>query len=271
MEEKRSRRTSTAAHELVGDRAGGADSTIEMARPLIATSAYLLPPKRVSKWVDSAVALPTPYLEALRRGGGQEAILMPTKVTPAEATDLLGHFDGLLLIGGPDVDPELYGQEAVDSVYGVVRVRDDFELALVRAALDLSLPMLAICRGHQVLNVALGGDLDQHISDEYPGHGRPGVENGAELHEVIIEPATDLAAIMGVDRSMCSHHHHQVIGRLADGLRVVARAPDGLVEAVEVDGHPEVTSIQWHPEDTAPTDSAHQQIFDAFVARARSG
>lgn len=239
-----------------------------MTRPLIATSAYLLPPKRVSKWVDSAVALPTPYLEALRRGGGQEAILMPTATSPSEATDLLGHFDGLFLIGGPDVDPAIYGQEKLDSVYGVVRVRDDFELALVRAALDLSLPVLVICRGHQVLNVALGGDLDQHISDRLPGHGRPGVEDGAELHEVIIEPESQLAGIMGVERSVCSHHHHQVIDRLADGLRVVARAPDGLVEAVEIDGHPEVISVQWHPEDTAATDSAQQQIFDAFVGRA---
>ena len=239
-----------------------------MKRPLIATSAYLMKPGRVAKWVDSAVALPTPYLEALRRGGGQEAILMPTAVTPADATDLLGHFDGMLLIGGPDVDPAIYGQEQVDSVYGVVRVRDDFELALVRAALELSLPMLAICRGHQVLNVALGGDLDQHMSDRFPGHGRPGVENGAELHDVVVEPGSQLAEIMGVERSICSHHHHQVIDRLGDGLRVVARAPDGLIEAVEVDGHPEVTSVQWHPEDTAPTDPVQQRIFDAFVARS---
>ena len=239
-----------------------------MTKPLIATSAYLLPPKRVAKWVDPAVALPTPYLEALRRGGGQEAILMPTELSPAEATELLAHFDGLLLIGGPDVDPTIYGQDQLGSVYGVVRVRDDFELALARAALALSLPMLAICRGHQVLNVALGGDLDQHMSDRFPGHGHPGVENGAEMHEVIIEPGSVLAGIMGVERSVCSHHHHQVIDRLADGLQVVARAPDGLVEAVEVDGHPEVTSVQWHPEDTAPTDPAHQRIFDAFVTRA---
>ena len=239
-----------------------------MTKPLIATSAYLLRPKRVAKWVDSAVALPTPYLEALRRGGGQEAILMPTELSLVEATDLLAHFDGLLLIGGPDVDPTIYGQDQLGSVYGVVRVRDDFELALARAALALSLPMLAICRGHQVLNVALGGDLDQHMSDRFPGHGRPGVENGAELHEVTIEPGSQLARIMGVERSVCSHHHHQVIDRLADGLHVVARSPDGLVEAVEVDGHPEVTSVQWHPEDTAPTDPAHQRIFDAFVTRA---
>ncbi|MGZ8753450.1 MAG: gamma-glutamyl-gamma-aminobutyrate hydrolase family protein [Acidimicrobiia bacterium] len=241
-----------------------------MTKPLIATSAYLLPPQRVAKWVDSAVALPTPYLEALRRGGGQEAILMPTAVSAGEATDLLAHFDGLLLIGGPDVDPAVYGQEPLDSVYGVVRVRDDFELALVRAALVLSLPTLAICRGHQVLNVALGGDLDQHISDRYSGHGLPAVEHGAELHEVIVEPGSRLAGIMGVERSACSHHHHQVIDRLADGLRVVARAPDGLIEAVEVDGHPEVTSVQWHPEDTAADDPAHQRIFDAFVSRAGS-
>jgi putative glutamine amidotransferase len=238
-------------------------------KPLIATSAYLLKPGRVAKWVDPAVAIPTVYLDALRRAGGQEAILRPTELSPAAATDLLAHFDGLLLIGGPDVDPSLYGQDALHSVYGVVRVRDDFELALVRAALDLDLPLLAICRGYQVLNVALGGDLDQHMSDRFPGHGRPGVENGAELHEVIIEPGSCLAEIMGVERSVCSHHHHQVVDRLADGLRVVARAPDGLIEAVEVEGHPEVTSVQWHPEDTAPDDPAQQRIFDAFVTRAR--
>ncbi len=240
-----------------------------MLKPLIATSAYLLPAGRVGKWIDPAVAIPTVYLDALGRAGGQEAILRPTEITPVEAADLLGHFDGLLLIGGPDVDPSIYGQGAVETVYGVVRVRDDFEIALVRAALDLSLPLLAICRGHQVLNVALGGDLDQHISDRFPGHGRPGVENGAELHEIIVEPASRLAEIMGVRRSVCSHHHHQVIGRLAEGLRVVARAPDGLIEAVDVDDHPEVTSVQWHPEDTAPDDPAQQRIFDAFVTLSR--
>jgi len=239
-------------------------------RPLIATSAYLLAPHRVSKWPEPAVALPSGYIEALQRAGGQEGVVMPRPLDASDAADLLGAFDGLLLIGGPDVDPGIYGQTPVAEVYGVVPERDAFEIALVGAAIDGGVPVLAICRGHQVVNVALGGDLEQHITDRLTGHGTPGIGDGAELHEVILEPGSRLATVMGVERNVCSHHHHQVIDRLGDGLRVVARAPDGTIEAVELDDHPELTSVQWHPEDTAPTDPANQAIFDHFVATARA-
>jgi putative glutamine amidotransferase len=238
-------------------------------KPLIAVSAYLLPPDRVRNWPEPAVALPSVYLEAVQRAGGQEALVMPRPLSPDDADQMLRSFAGLLLTGGPDVDPAEYGQAAHETVYGVVAERDAFELALARAAVRSRLPLLAVCRGHQVLNVALGGDLDQHITDRLPGHGIPGVGGGAELHEVVVDPDSQLAAVMGVDRSICSHHHHQVIGRLAEGLTVVARAADGTIEAVELADHPEVLSVQWHPEDTAAADPVQQRIFDAFVERAR--
>jgi putative glutamine amidotransferase len=211
--------------------------------------------------------MPSLYVRALRRAGGQEAVLMPEAIGPADADALLDRFDGLLLIGGPDLDPTVYGQEPVESVYGVVRVRDDFEVALARAAMARRLPVLAICRGHQVLNVALGGDLDQHITERFPGHGTPGVEDGATVHEIHIDAGSHLGRIMGVERVQASCHHHQVLDRLADGMRIVARAPDGVIEAVELDDAPQVISIQWHPEDTAADDPAQQAIFDAFVER----
>jgi gamma-glutamyl-gamma-aminobutyrate hydrolase PuuD len=240
-----------------------------MARraPLVAAPAYLVAPGRVEHWIDAGVAMPSLYVRAVRRAGGEAAVLMPDELASGDADALLGRFDGLLLIGGPDLDPATYGQEAVGSVYGVVRVRDDFELALARAAMERSMPILAICRGHQVLNVALGGDLDQHITDRFPGHGTPGVEDGARVHEIEVAPGSRLAACTGAARVRASCHHHQVLDRLAPGMRVVARAPDGVVEAVELDGAPQVISVQWHPEDTAATDPAQQAIFDAFVAR----
>lgn len=239
-------------------------------RPLIAVPAYPIRAGRVDGWVHPSIGVPAPYLEALQRAGAQEAVLMPVPRDPVDAKELLARFDGLLLIGGGDLDPARYGQARRQQVYGVASERDAFELALAQAALDQQMPTLAICRGHQVLNVVLGGSLDQHITDRPDGlgHGKPGVAGGTQLHEVELFAGSRVFAAMGAGTVEVSSQHHQAIDVLGEGLRVTARAADGVIEAVERDGEPWVVGVQWHPEDTAATDPAQQRLFDAFVAAA---
>jgi putative glutamine amidotransferase len=239
-------------------------------RPLIAVPAYPVKAGRVQGWEKPGVAAPTPYVEALQRGGALEAILMPVAIDDADAGGILDRFDGLLLLGGGDLQPEEYGQNRRETVYGVVPHRDRFEIALARAAVAHGLPTLAICRGHQVLNVALGGSLDQHISDRAGvlDHGKPGVPGGSSVHDVELDPGSRLAEAMQVTRATCSSHHHQAVDGAGDGLHATARAPDGVVEGIELDGDAWIVGAQWHPEDTAADDPAQQRLFDAFVRHA---
>jgi putative glutamine amidotransferase len=236
--------------------------------PLVAVPAYPVAPGRVERWRTAGIAVPVPYLEALRRAGAQEAILAPHEVGGADAAAIVAHFEGLLLLGGGDVDPARYGAPPHPAVYGVDPVRDAFETALLAAALRAGIPVLAICRGAQLLNVVRGGTLHQHITDDRPGHGIPGTEAGAARHPLRLEPGSRVAAAMGGTEAVCSSHHHQAIDRLGAGLSVTAWAPDGTVEAVEPDAHAWVVGVQWHPEDTAADDPAQQRLFDAFAAEA---
>jgi putative glutamine amidotransferase len=236
--------------------------------PLIAVPAYLLEQGRVTKWDDAAVASPARYIAALHRAGAQEAIVMPVQVNDDAPDRLLARVDGLLLLGGGDLEPGTYGQERHERAYGISAVRDAFELALARAAVARGVPTLAICRGHQILNVALGGTLDQHITDRLPGHGRPGLERGAELHDLDVEPGSRLGRALGVTRARCSSHHHQAVDRLGRGLHATAWAEDGVVEGIELESDVWVVGAQWHPEDTAGDDPVQQRLFDTFVAES---
>jgi gamma-glutamyl-gamma-aminobutyrate hydrolase PuuD len=221
---------------------------------------------RTDKWPYSgAAALPYSYVDAVLRAGGQPVIVNDTR----DPKDLLARIDALVLTGGPDVDPSRYGETAHPSVYGVDSADDDFECALAEAALVRSMPTLAICRGIQVLNVARGGTLHQHIPDDpgVPRHGEPGVAGGARQHEVTLDAGSLVAEVMDSTRVTASCHHHQAIAHLGDGLRVVGRAADGIVEALELDGA-FLLAVQWHPEDTAADDRAQQRLFDALVNRA---
>ena len=241
-------------------------------KPLIAVPAYAVRPGRIEGWLDAGVAVPAPYIAALKRAGAQEAVLMPEEIGPLDAEEMLEHFDGLLLLGGPDLDPATYGADPDPNVYGVNQTRDIFELALMRAALERGMTTLAICRGAQLLNVALGGSLDQHITDRpgLIGHGIPGVEGGASLHPLELEPGSRLAVAMGTTHAECSSHHHQAVDRMGAGLKLTARAPDGIVEGIELDGDPWIVGAQWHPEDTAGRDPIQQALFDAFVRESSS-
>ena len=236
-----------------------------MTSPLIAVPAYPMAAGRVDGWADPAVAIQAMYLESLQRAGAQDAVLAPRSLDPSEARAMLERFDGLLLAGGGDVIPDRYGQPPEVETYGQVSVRDEFEFALCDAAIELGLPLLAICRGAQVLNVSRGGSLHQHITEDFPGHGKPGVEGAQNVHAISIDASSRIGEAMGVPRANCSCHHHQSIDVIGHGLRVTARADDGIVEAIELDGPGWVTGVQWHPEDTAAVDPIQQGLFDSFV------
>jgi len=236
----------------------------DAVRPFVAVTGRRL--GEFSKWPHShATVSPRGYLDALTRAGAWPALIDPV----GDPTGVLDRVDALVLTGGADLDPATYGQAAHAKTYGVNRGVDDFELALARDAVARGIPTLAICRGLQILNVALGGSLHQHIP-EHPGvdpHGRPGEPNGGRTQEVTVEPGTLLAKVMGTNRPVATCHHHQSVSGLGDNLRVVARADDGIVEGLELaDGNGWLVAVQWHPEDTAATDPANQRLFDALVA-----
>ena len=236
-------------------------------KPLIAVVGYRLPAGRVTGWSSGAYAAPDLYIDAVRRAGGRPVILpYPDDTSPQDA---LSAFDGLMLLGGADVDPARYGAERHPETYGLDPARDALEFDLVCAADRAALPTLAICRGAQVVNVAFGGTLHQHLPDgAFGAHGTPG--GGAPImHDVEVEPDSLLADAAGATRLAVSSHHHQGLARIGGGLRVTGRAPDGLVEAVEAE-HGWLIAVQWHPEDTASTDPTQQGLFDAFVLQAAS-
>ena len=246
---------------------------MESYRPLIAVVAYHLADDRVPRWPHGGYGVPGPYLDCLRRTGARTAIVSPGE--PVSAQDVLEPFDGLLLVGGGDVDPRRYGQEPGEDVYGVEPDRDAFEIELLHAAEASGVPTLCICRGMQVMNVAYGGTLVQHLPGT-PGlleHGVP-VADTKSLHEVRIEPQSRLRATTGAERLVCSSHHHQGVDGIGDGLRPTGWSEDGLVEAIELelDADPAnqpheagwMLGVQWHPEDTAGDDPAQQMLFDAL-------
>jgi gamma-glutamyl-gamma-aminobutyrate hydrolase PuuD len=210
-------------------------------------------------WSEESALVPQEYVRAVERAGGRPLLVPPSTEGVEETLDAL---DGIIFSGGADLDPALYGQDAHPETDRPFRVRDDAEFVLLRAALDRDLPTLGICRGSQVLNVALGGDLVQHLPDVV-GHDdhkdAPGVYAD---HDVAIEPGSRLAGALG-ERAPVKSHHHQGMGALGEGLTVVARAQDGTVEALEDPSRRFAVGVLWHPE--AGED---QRLFDALVAEA---
>jgi putative glutamine amidotransferase len=221
---------------------------------------------RPDRWpYPNASVSPRAYLAAVERAGAEPVVVDPHH----DLTGLLPRIDAVVLTGGADVDPSCYGEEPHATVYGVDREADDREIALARAAIDRGVPLLAICRGIQVLNVAFGGTLHQDIVElpDVEAHGRPGEPGGAHTHAVEIADGSLLHAAMGARRVTASCHHHQAVNKIGTGLRITATAGDGIVEGLEIDGA-WALAVQWHPEDTAPTDPVNQALFDALVRRA---
>jgi len=231
-----------------------------VAKPLIGITTYVVPAKW-SYWDLEAALVPAAYVQAVERAGGR-ALLVPPAENAVDET--LAGLDGLVFSGGSDLDPEIYGQEAHEETSGVVRRRDDAELALLKGALERDMPVLAICRGSQVLNVARGGDLVQHlpdvVGDEKHKHDPPGTFAD---HDVDLVPGSRVQSLLG-DRAPVKSHHHQGFGTLGEGLQESARAEDGTVEAVEDPAQRFAVSVLWHPE--AGEDFA---LFQGLVEEAR--
>jgi len=210
--------------------------------------------------------VPEPYVRRVEEAGGL-ALLLPV-TDPARVAEYLGLVDGVLVIGGDDVDPSLYAAAPHPLLGPVDRARDLFEIEVVRRAAQGRVPTFGVCRGVQVMNVALGGTLHQHLPEDVPSvlaHG--GCYD--EAHSVTVENGSLLASIVGAGALSVNSHHHQAIERSAPGLRVAARAPDGVVEAAELGGHPFLLGVQWHPERMETTDST-RRLFSAFVEAARA-
>lgn len=199
------------------------------------------------------VSLPTAYVDAVRAVGGIAVLLAPGAQAPDQ---LLARLDGLVLSGGGDVDPRLSGATGHASVYGSCVERDQFEIGLAGAAMAQGVPTLAICRGLQIVNVARGGTLHAHLPDIVGGRvEHRASQREAAAHPVQVDAGSKLAAQLDADAlASVPSWHHQAIDRLGAGLRPVAWAADGVIEAIEVEGAPALTAIQWHPElDLSPT------------------
>lgn len=224
-----------------------------MARPVVGITTYVTDAKW-GYWNLEAALIPFDYVRAVERAGARPVLVPPSLEGVDETLDAL---DGVVFTGGSDLDPELYGEPAHPETFGIVRVRDDAELALLRAALERDMPVLGICRGIQVLNVGMGGDLEQHL--EGHRHNPPGQ---FMEHDVAIEPDTRLGGILG-DRTSVMSHHHQGLKTLAPGLVETAHSDDGVVEAVEAPERRFTVGVLWHPE--AGKDA---RLFETLVAEA---
>jgi putative glutamine amidotransferase len=230
-----------------------------MSRPIIGITTYVTP-ARWGYWDVEAALVPAAYVHAVERAGGRPVLIPPSEDGVEETLDAV---NGLLFSGGSDLDPELYEQEPHDETFGVVAERDRGELALLEAALARDLPVLAVCRGSQVLNVARGGDLVQHLPDVVGDDKHKHTPGTFADHHVTLEAGTRLAELLG-DRAPVKSHHHQGIGRVGEGLRVAAHAEDGTIEAVEDPSHRFALGVLWHPE--AGEDL---RLFEELVRAAR--
>ncbi len=232
---------------------------IDRPAPLIGVTTY-------GRNEDNRFELQGNYIDAVRRGGG-----IPLLLPPGEARwqQLFQHLHGLVLTGGGDLDPKHYGGQDHEAIYMMDRERDASELALGLAAVENGLPTLGVCRGAQVLNVALGGTLYEHLPDavgDAVAHRAPPREPVA--HTVKVKANSRLADIVKELEFSSISWHHQGLRDVAPGLEVVAHAPDGAIEAIEMPDHPWLIAVQWHPELTAAHDPVQQRLFDALAHAA---
>lgn len=228
-------------------------------RPIIGLTTY-------ERDKEQTYGLPAEYIEAVRRAGGVP-VLLPHGEPYQD--DLLQLLDGVIFTGGGDLDPALYQGTKHEAVEYVDAERDSSEIVLMRMAVETGLPTLNICRGTQVLNVALGGTLIEHLPDEIGQDISHRTDPpGYAYHPVTVEAGSRLADIVGQTEVTSNSWHHQAVRQLAPGLKAVAFAPDGTIEAVEMPNHPWLVAVQWHPESMAAGDPIQQRIFDALVQAA---
>ena len=229
-------------------------------RPLIGITTY-------GRDENNRYSLPAEYVESVRRAGGIPLLIPPGE---ADVAALMTRIDGLILAGGGDLDPALYAGRSHDTIYMVDSERDQSELALTHAVLRGDMPTLGICRGAQVINVACGGTLIEHLPDVVGNEiAHRNIPLSATLHPVQVKSDSRLADLLGAAEVVPASWHHQALREIGAGLRAVAWAPDGTIEAAEMDTHPWLFAIQWHPELTAAEDPTQQRLFDEFVQACR--
>jgi putative glutamine amidotransferase len=219
-------------------------------------------------WVDPSAVVPVPYSESVQRAGGRAVLLVPDSADAAEPAELLELVDGVIVTGAAgDVDPARYGAERHPETHPVAPLRDEFELALVRAAEARDLPLLGICRGMEVLNVAHGGSLDQHLPDTVGHETHAQTPGKFGRHSVRLEPASLAARAVGAERAEVRSYHHQGVREVGEGLRATAWSDlaDGIVEAVESPGRAFALGVLWHPEEDETN-----RVIAALVEAAKS-
>lgn len=216
---------------------------------------------RFDVWDTESVVLHRLYVDALRRAGAIP-LLLPPVATGAD--EMLAAVHGLVLAGGPDVDPTRYGAQTHPATGEPSGLRDEFEFEALRAALRRDIPVLGVCRGLQVLNIELGGTLQQHVGVE-GGVAHQAAADESGVHEVAFAERSRLIRVLGL-RTKVRCHHHQAVERAADGLRPVAHAADGVIEALEHEERAFVVGVQWHPE---AQDERDDRLFEALVAACR--
>jgi gamma-glutamyl-gamma-aminobutyrate hydrolase PuuD len=213
-------------------------------RPIIGITSYA-ETARWGAWECPAALIPLAYVRAVENAGGRPLLVPPSQEGVEETLDAV---DGLIFSGGADLDPATYGAEAHPATNGVRPERDSAELGLLEAALALDMPVLAVCRGSQVLNVARGGDLVQHLPDVVGSDAHKETPGVFSDHDVEVAAGTRLNTLLG-DRAPVKSHHHQGFGRIGEGLEESARADDGTVEAIEDPSRRFALGVLWHPEE----------------------
>ncbi|MEJ6707951.1 MAG: gamma-glutamyl-gamma-aminobutyrate hydrolase family protein [Amylibacter sp.] len=216
---------------------------------------------------DDYYASPSQYVDAVRRAGGVPVLLPPNE---ADLSDWLALVDGFVFTGGTDIDPRLYGGDSNHPNLLAVSVeRDQTEMELIKRVMDDgTIPTLFICRGIQLLNVAYGGDLHEHIPDVQDPDIHRGDDGFWTVQPVVVDRSSKLFEVMGTDHVKTYSGHHQSVKTVANGLTVSAVAPDGIVEGLEIANHPFCIAVQWHPEVSAATDESQQRLFDGLVTSA---
>ncbi|TMK40924.1 MAG: gamma-glutamyl-gamma-aminobutyrate hydrolase family protein [Actinobacteria bacterium] len=227
---------------------------------------------RWSYWDQQAMLLPRSYIAAIQRAGGMAVMLPPDAALAEDPDEALELLDALVLAGGADIDPGAYGEEPHPETKGTVPERDAFEVALTRAAIERDLPVLGICRGMQLINVAQGGTLLQDLPEHYGHHEHrrePGTFEGAD-HDVRLEPGSLAARAAGEELHSTKSHHHQGIESLGRDLRITGWSVlDDLPEALEAPDRQFVLGVQWHPEADEKSRLIDALVREAAAARAR--
>lgn len=240
-------------------RFGSSEGLSEQRLPVIGITTY-------SRNEAGEFYLPGAYIDAVQLAGGIPVLLPPNQPAPKQ---ILAIVDGLIFSGGGDIDPQHYNGEHHPSIYLVDAERDEFELALAKAAIASNVPVLGICRGMQILSVASGGSLITHVPDVYGetinhrlDHPRRPIP-----HDVQVQPNSRMARILGKTEITVVSWHHQAIKAVPEGWTAIAQAEDGLIEALEHQEHPWMLAVQWHSE-LSPDDPVHQRLFQALVEAA---